>query len=40
MRIMTKDIRKAWPWICVPMIAEVDVAPPGASWYEKKEYKL
>lgn len=33
--IMTKKIRKAWNWIVVPLIAEVDVTPINGSWHEK-----
>lgn len=31
------DLRKHWPWICVPMVIEYEIAPEGGSWYEKKE---
>lgn len=34
--IMTKKIRKAMPWICVPMDIEVDVS--HTNWAEKKEW--
>ena len=34
-RVMTRDIRKAWDWIVVPLEAECSVAPMGKSWAEK-----
>lgn len=34
-KIMTKDIRKHWPWIIVPMSVEAEVAPEGGSWFDK-----
>jgi len=33
-RIMTEDIRKAWPWILTPLAVETDIAE--TNWYEKK----
>lgn len=36
--IMTNRIRKAWPWIVVPLKAEVDVVVPGGSWWDKKPW--
>ena len=32
-RIMTKDIREAWPWIIVPLEVEAEVAE--TNWWEK-----
>lgn len=37
-RIMTKDIRAAWPWIQTPLEIEVDVVDVGASWFDKKPW--
>ena len=31
------DLTKHWKWIIVPMRVECEAAPPGRSWYEKKE---
>lgn len=40
--IMTVKLPQAWKWIIVPMKVEAELAPPGASWYEKKaiDYSL
>jgi len=35
-RIMTEDVRKAWPWIITPLSVDVEASPVGGSWYEKK----
>lgn len=37
-KIMTKQLPEAWKWIITPLDVEVEVAPPGRSWYEKKIY--
>jgi len=37
-KIMTKRIRKEYPWIIVPLEADAEVAPIGGSWHEKKDY--
>lgn len=34
-KIMTKDIYKHWPWICVPLSVDVEIAPKGGSWFDK-----
>lgn len=39
-RIMTEDIKTAWPWITVPMEVEAEASPPGASWFEKKKLAI
>lgn len=36
--IMVERIAKHWPWLIVPLSVEVDVAPPGMSWHDKKGY--
>jgi DNA polymerase I len=36
LQIMTIDVRKHWPWINVPLTIEVEIAPEGASWFDKK----
>lgn len=38
--IACEKLAKAWTWINVTMGIEVEVAPPGASWYEKKEVTM
>lgn len=35
-RIMAEDIRKAWPWIIVPLEVETDATPVDGNWYEKR----
>lgn len=39
-RITTVELPKVWKWINVPLTIEAEVAPVGASWYEKEEYKI
>lgn len=36
-QIMTKKIRKHWPWIIVPLETEVERSEVGKSWWTKKE---
>jgi hypothetical protein len=31
-RVMAK-----WKWLIVPLIAEIEMTPPGGSWFEKKK---
>jgi DNA polymerase-1 len=38
MDVITKQLRKHWPWIITPMRVEVEVTPVGGSWYEKEKY--
>lgn len=33
--VMTQQIRKAWPWIIVPLEVEVEVTPVNGSWFDK-----
>jgi DNA polymerase-1 len=35
-RITTRQLPAAWPWIIVPMVAEVEASPVDGNWYEKK----
>jgi len=35
-RIMAEDIRKAWPWIIVPLEVETEATPIDGNWYEKR----
>lgn len=37
--IMTKRIRKHWPWIIVPLEIDVSIAGVDRSWYELEEIK-
>lgn len=39
-KIMTENLPKVWDWIIVPLDVEVEAAPPGASWLEKKPFSL
>jgi DNA polymerase I-like protein with 3'-5' exonuclease and polymerase domains len=34
--VMTRQLPKAWAWLIVPLEIEIDVAPEGASWHDKK----
>jgi len=34
---MTKDIRKHWPWLIVPLEIETEMGLRNESWYHKKE---
>lgn len=36
-QIMTQTVRERFPWIIVPLETETEVAPIGASWYDKAE---
>ena len=37
-KVMTVDLLKHWPWICVPLESESDVTPAGYSWHEKQPW--
>jgi DNA polymerase-1 len=39
-RISTEDVRAAWPWIVVPLDIEVEAAPVGGSWFDKKKLDM
>jgi hypothetical protein len=39
-RIMTKDIREKFEWICVPLEAEPEITEVDGSWYTKKPVDL
>ena len=39
MRVTCKDLRKAWPWIVVPLDVEAEICPVDAPWSEKEIYK-
>lgn len=34
--LVTEKLPQAWQWINVPMVVEAEIAPVGASWFEKK----
>lgn len=36
--LMMVDLLRQWDWLVVPLEAEVDVAPPGASWLDKGKW--
>ena len=36
-RVMCVEIRKAWPWIIVPLDVDVEITDIDASWFEKKK---
>jgi len=38
--IMTNKLRNNFDWIIVPIEVEVDVAPAGLSWYDKKKHSV
>jgi len=39
-KVMSHDIRKHWDWIIVPLESELEAAPAGKSWYEKKKVEF
>lgn len=39
-KIMTEDIRQAWPWIIVPLEIEADITPVDGSWHDKAPIKI
>jgi len=39
-QVTTVDLARHWKWICVPLRIECEAAPPGKSWYEKKEIQI
>lgn len=39
-QVMTVDIMRHWSWIIVPLEAELEVAPPGKSWFEKAKVEF
>ena len=38
--IMVRRLRKAWPWIIVPLEVEAEVTDVDSSWYEKKKVRM
>jgi len=38
--VMTRDIKKYWPWIITPLEIDAEAAPPGKSWFEKEEIQI
>jgi len=40
MDVITRQLRKHWPWIITPMRVEVEVTPVDGSWYMKKAYDV
>lgn len=39
-QMMTISIREHWPWICVPMTIEAEVAPAGGTWRDKQQMEI
>lgn len=37
--VITRQLKKNWPWIITPMRIEISMTAVGRSWYETKEYK-
>lgn len=38
--IVKVDLPRHWDWIITPLMVEVDVAPLGGSWWDKKSWEL
>lgn len=38
--VMTVMLRKAWKWIITPIEVEMEAAPEGGSWYDKKKVTI
>ena len=36
-QIGTQDVKKAFPWIIVPLIIDKEITPVDGSWYEKEK---
>lgn len=34
------DLRKAWPWLIVPLEIEYEIAPVDGNWFQKREVKF
>jgi hypothetical protein len=39
-KVMCEDVRRHWPWICVNLAVEAEIAPPGKSWAEMAPIKI
>jgi len=39
-RVMTKDLVKAWDWICVPLEVGIEASPVGGSWADMEKVKI
>lgn len=39
-QVTTVDLRKAYPWLCVPLEIEYEIAPVDGNWFQKKEVKF
>lgn len=37
--VMTRRVRKAWPWIITPLVVEAEMSPVDGSWLQKKKVK-
>lgn len=38
--VVVERLPKAYPWLVVPLQVEYEIAPPGTSWFEKKECRF
>ncbi len=38
--VMTKRIRKQWPWLIVPLLVEAEASPIDGSWFDKATVEL
>lgn len=39
-RVLTQQLPAAWSWIITPIEVEVEVSPPGGSWFDKRPYHM
>lgn len=39
-KIMERDVRKAFPWIIVPLQIDCELCPVDTSWADKQKYKI
>lgn len=39
-KVMSQDLPKHYKWICVPFESELEAAPPGENWLNKKPYTI
>ena len=38
--VMTKQVRKAYPEVLLPLTVDAEIAPVGTSWHNKKDFDL
>ena len=39
-KVTTKDLRKHWEWINIPLSVDAELCPVNGSWAEKEKYKF